>query len=215
MRFFQAKPKIFCIGRNKTGTTSLELALQRFGYRLGDQAQAELYIEDWARRDFGRIIQLCRKADAFQDIPFSLPFTYQAVDAAFPGARFILSIRGSDEEWYSSLTRHHSRLAGTDQVPTADDLRSVAYRGAGWLLRTQTLVYGVDESAVYDRKIYCHHYRRHNEQVLEYFRHRPQDLLVINVADEDAMPRLCRFLGIPYKGESMPHENRAQIRGES
>lgn len=208
MRFFQRRPKVFCLGRNKTGTTSLELALRQFGYRLGDQAKAEMLIEDWAQRDFRRIIQLCQKADAFQDIPFSLPFTYQAVDAAFPGSRFILSVRSSADEWYTSLTKHHARLAGTTDVPTADALRTVAYRGAGWLLRTQHLVYGVDDNTVYDREIYCNHYRRHNEQVLEYFRYRPQDLLVLNLADADAMPRLCNFLGMPYNGESMPHENR-------
>lgn len=30
--------KVFCIGRNKTGTTSLGKVLEDLGYRLGDQA---------------------------------------------------------------------------------------------------------------------------------------------------------------------------------
>ena len=51
------EPKVFCIGLNKTGTTSLELALQELGYRMGNQPTAELLIEPWARRDFGPIIE--------------------------------------------------------------------------------------------------------------------------------------------------------------
>ena len=48
--------KVFCIGRNKTGTTSVERALQDMGYRLGNQRAGELLLEDWARRDFRRIV---------------------------------------------------------------------------------------------------------------------------------------------------------------
>jgi hypothetical protein len=48
--------KVFCIGRNKTGTTTIEAVLHAFGYRLGVQRQGELLLEDWSRRDFGRIV---------------------------------------------------------------------------------------------------------------------------------------------------------------
>lgn len=41
---FKRKPtrrKVFCVGRNKTGTTTLFDALQGLGYRMGDQLTAE------------------------------------------------------------------------------------------------------------------------------------------------------------------------------
>ena len=75
--------KVFCIGRNKTGTTSVQRALQMLGYKVGYEKVAALFIDDWAKRDFRRLIQYCQTADAFQDIPFSLSFTYQALDQAF------------------------------------------------------------------------------------------------------------------------------------
>lgn len=79
--------KIFCIGRNKTGTTSLEHALRGgMGFSMADQPRSEMLLKDWHRRDFGRIAQLVETADAFQDTPFSLPHTYAAMDALFPGA---------------------------------------------------------------------------------------------------------------------------------
>ena len=50
------KEKIFVIGRNKTGTTSIAEVLSTLGFKLGDQLSAELLIEDWARRDFRSLV---------------------------------------------------------------------------------------------------------------------------------------------------------------
>jgi hypothetical protein len=39
------KVKYFCIGRNKTGTTSLKRAFEDLGYPVGDQRKAEILTE--------------------------------------------------------------------------------------------------------------------------------------------------------------------------
>lgn len=80
MFFGKKRQKVFVVGRNKTGTTSIAGALKDAGFVVGCQQQAELLIDDWINRDFREIIKYCKSADAFQDIPFSLPYTYQAVD---------------------------------------------------------------------------------------------------------------------------------------
>ena len=208
------KRKVFGIGRNKTGTTSLALALENLGYRVGDQSAAEELMEDWAIRDFRRLIQYCRSADAFQDVPFSLDYTYQAIDVAFPGSRFVLTVRDSPEQWYESLTAFHTTIVGRGRLPTADDLREFAYRHTGWLWRQQQLIYGADETTLYDRELYTEHYRRHNESARDYFRHRPDDLLVLNLADPSSAKALCEFLDLPYLGQAMPHEKRSQDDGD-
>ena len=202
--------KIFCVGRNKTGTTSLEQALRGFNYRLGNQRQGELLLDDWARRDFRRIAQLAASADAFQDTPFSLPFTYQALDAAFPGSKFILTLRSSPQDWYESVVRFHSAIVGKSVPPRADELQAFAYVHPGWLWKTQRLVYGVTDDLLYDRDIYMRHYVMHNLNVVDYFRCRPGQLLAINLADPTAMEQLCRFLGIEFTGQAMPHLNRSK-----
>lgn len=202
--------KIFCIGRNKTGTTSLEHALRSLGLRLGNQRQGELLLDDWARRDFTRIIELARSADAFQDVPFSLPFTYQALDAAFPGSRFILTVRGSPLEWYESVLRFHSAIVGGSTPPRPDELAAFAYVHPGWLLKNQKIVYGVRDDSLYDREVYLRHYVMHNLNVVDYFRFRPGQLLVLNVAEPTAMAQLCRFLGVDGTGLTMPHLNRSK-----
>ncbi len=200
--------KVVCVGRNKTGTTSIEVALHSLGLKMGLQARGEILKGDWAKRDFTRIVALCRTADAFQDVPFSGAFTFQAVDANFPGSKFILTVRDSPEQWFESLVRFHTRIVNKGRLPTADDLRAFEYRYKGFLWDAFVLSYGDDESLLYNRDTYIASYLDHNRNVTEYFRHRPDDLLVLNVSHDDAMKKLCEFVGMPYRGQAMPHLNR-------
>lgn len=205
----QATSKVFCVGRNKTGTTSLAAALRALGYRVGHQRTAEALIEDWGRRDFRRLIDYCRSADAFQDVPFSHDYTFQAMDAAFPGSKFILTVRSSEDEWYESFIRFHTQRLGHGRLPTPDELKADPYVFPGWIWRVKELVHGPAEEDLFREDLYKAHYRRHNERVQDYFRHRPDDLLVLNLADDGAMQSLCRFLGRPWTGQAMPCLNRS------
>lgn len=212
--FLRRRKKIFCIGRNKTGTTSLKSALKGLGFRIGDQAAAEKLIEDWARHDFGRIIRYCSSADAFQDIPFSLPHTFAALDQSFPDCKFILTIRNSADEWFDSLLAFHSAVFADGHLPRAEHLKRATYRELGWMWRAHQLIYGCEENSAYDKLTYTQHYEKHNSAVLDYFRHREEDLLVLNVSDPDAMRRLCTFLDVRWTGACMPHLNRSSARLE-
>lgn len=208
--FFFNRQKVFCIGANKTGTTSVMMVFKSLGLRVGNQARAELLIHDWAKQDYRRIIRYCRWAEAFQDVPFSYPGTFQAMDAAFPGSRFILTVRTNADEWYESLVRFHTRIVGKGRTPTADDLRQFKYRYPGYLWDAARLRYGADESTLYNRELYTRCYEEHNRMAKEYFKDRPADLLALNVAEPDAMERLVTFLGYPYTGQKMPHMNSSK-----
>jgi hypothetical protein len=207
--FNSRKSKIFCIGYNKTGTTSIGQALENFGYQVGIQTEAELLMGDWAMRDFRRIIQFCKTADAFQDVPFSLDFTYEILDYEFPSSKFILTVRNDADEWYESLIRFYGKLTGVNGIPTADDLKKYTGGGKGWLWRQQEHIYGVDESTLFDKKIYKARYTDHNDQILEYFKYRSKDLLILNLSDPSSMRSLSEFLGIKYIGQEMPHLNKS------
>jgi hypothetical protein len=206
------RSKVFVVGRNKTGTTSMAAALKSLGYRLGNQQEGELLIEDWARRDFRSLIAYCRKADAFQDSPFSRNYTFQAMDMAFPGSKFVLTIRDSAEQWYDSLIRFQSmrleKRTGERRLPTEEDLRQDPYIYPGYLWRVRELVRGVSEGVeLYNKDALCREYNEHNARIQDYFRHRPDHLLVLNVSDPMAMEKLCRFLGMPFTGQRMPRLN--------
>lgn len=208
MNLFRAKKKkVFVIGSNKTGTTSLGSALKTLGFRLGDQLEAEMLLDDWARRDFRRLIAYCCSADAFQDIPFSLGYTFQAMDAAFPDSKFILSVRDDADQWYRSLTRFHAKRRGLDRPPTADELKADPYVWPGYMWHASQLLYGIDESSVWDEEIYKMFYLKHIEDVQAYFKYRSNNLLVMNLAEADAMKKLCEFLNMPVSAEEMPKLN--------
>lgn len=202
--------KIFCVGYNKTGTTSIGYALKGLGYKLGDQSVAEQLMDDWAVRDFRQIIHYCETADAFQDLPFSVDFTYQILDYVFPGAKFILTVRKNADEWYASLMRFYKKLMKTMDTPTATDMKHFSYGGEGWFWRQEQNIFGIDESTVCNAEIYKAHYINHNDRVLEYFRFRPNDLLVLDLSNPNSMRDLCMFLGVEYRGEVMPHLNKSR-----
>lgn len=86
-------------------------------------------IDDWAKRDFKKIIALAKKAEAFQDVSFSLPSTYQIMDQNFPEAKFILTKRDNVEQWYNSITKYHGKKWSLDGriPPTTEGLKSATY----------------------------------------------------------------------------------------
>ena len=200
--------KVFCVGAGRTGTTSLKSFFGALGFRVGDQAQGELCLKDWAVRNFAPIIALARSAQFFQDMPFSCPFTFQAMDTAFPGSKFILSVRDDPEQWYTSLTRFHTKIIQKGTLPTADDLREFPYRYKGWILEALKLVYGVTDEEPYRKQTLINAYERHNEAVKRYFMHRSESLLVVKISDSSAAQQLVEFVGLTYRGERMPHLNR-------
>lgn len=207
--FRPRKRKVFCIGLNKTGTTSLVEGIAPLGsYRHGFRPKADSLLEDWAKRDFRRIIQFCRTADLFKDIPFSLAHTYQALDTAFPGSKFILTVRDNPDEWFDSIVRYVAKICNVRGLPTPDDAKEALFNYKGFAWRMHELALGVDESTFLKRDVYVEGYHLHNRIIQDYFRHRPDDLLVMNVAEPDAMEKVCDFLGVPYSGQLMPHINR-------
>ncbi|WP_155986118.1 sulfotransferase [Thioalkalivibrio sp. AKL10] len=203
--------KIFVIGRNKTGTTSLRRTFEELGFPVGDQREAErLYDRAYFEGRFEAIVDYCHSAQVFQDVPFSCPGTFRHLDAAFPGSLFILTIRDSPEQWYDSLVRFHSRMFGRDgQIPTADDLRRARYCRKGFLYNTVRMN-GTPDDDPYNAEIMIRNYRRHNREVMDYFRTRPRDLLVLNLAEPGAYQRFLAFFGLPNEPEgSFPWENRS------
>jgi hypothetical protein len=202
-------PKIFCIGAFKTGTTSLGAFLASLGFPVGSQPAGERLLRDWAAGNFGPIFALARTAQAFQDMPFCCPGLFEHLDRAFPGARFILSVRDDAEQWYASLVRFHTRLVGKRRLPTAQDLKEFPYRYKGWLFEALQLIAGIPETAPYDKARLIGVYEAHNAAAIRHFRGRPDALLVVNLADPAAAARIVRFVGLPYAGQALPHLNRS------
>jgi len=193
----KGKVKYFCIGRNKTGTTSLKRAFEDLGFTVGDQRKAEiLYGKHYFKGNFQPIIDYCKTAQVFQDVPFSHPETYKHLDKAYPGSNFILTLRDNPEQWYRSITRFHAKLFGREgKVPTAKDLKEAQYVWPGFMYNV-VRVHGTPDEEPYNKEILIAHYQKYNRDVLNYFKDRSDDLLVINVAEKGAYQKFIDFLGV-------------------
>tara|TARA_R110002096_G_scaffold432801_1_gene650228 strand:- start:3901 stop:4608 length:708 start_codon:yes stop_codon:yes gene_type:complete len=203
------KPKIFGIGNNKTGTTSLKAAMEELGYIVGHQRTAEKLMGQWAKRDFKKIVDYCRSAEFFQDIPFSKPYTFVVLDYEFPNSKFILTVRDTPEQWYNSLTKFHAKKWGKDgRIPTKVDLQNASYIEKGFPWDLNRWVYNTPESNPYSKEELIKAYTAYNESVIEYFRFRPSDLLILNVAEDGAFKKLCDFLGKSHASNDFPWENK-------
>ena len=202
------KVKYFCIGRNKTGTTSLKKAFENLGFIVGDQRAAELLTDrHYFNNDFEEIVKYCKSAQVFQDVPFSYPNTLKHVDSAYPGSKFILSVRDDAEQWYQSLTAFHSELLGNGEIPTVEALREAAYVKPGFMYNT-VRIHGTTDEDPYNKEKMITHYNRYNQSVIEYFSDRPEDLLLINLADEAGYQRFVEFIGVDSRITEFPWENK-------
>lgn len=203
--------KIFCIGANKTGTTSLEKLLSSFGFKSGNQAVAEILSLDWlASKDVERIIRYCYTADFFQDAPFSYPELYRDLDKAFPNSKFILTVRNSPDEWFSSLVRFHTKIFSSDlnRPPNETDLDNAFYLYKGYALDVFKLAYGYPNTSLYDEARYKKYYVVNNDKKRNYFKDRPNDFIEINLAVKEDFQRLCNFLKVETDITQFPWLNK-------
>ena len=175
--------KVFCIGFHKTGTTSLELALKKLGYRVTGSFGTK--DPDIASKVHEMAYAMVEQFDAFEDNPW--PILYKELDQRFPGSKFVLTRRPT-EAWIRSQVK--------DFAQTETPMRR-------W-------IYGDDAGCPEgNEETYVARYQRHNREVLDYFADRPDDLLVIDLPNDDGWSRLCPFLGAEIPDESFPHANKA------
>lgn len=201
--------KVFCIGKNKTGTTSIAKLFEDLGLVVGSQPKAERLSTDWIDRDFRRIIRYAKyQGEAFQDIPFSLPDTYEALDKAFPDSKFILTVRKSPEVWYDSLIRFHSKVFGNGNVPTKTDLQNARYVHKGFAWEMMNALHDLDHDDLYNKEILIRDYIKYNDDVQAYFKNKNDRLLIVTLEDDDIVQKVKSFLDIQNDISVMPWENR-------
>jgi hypothetical protein len=218
--------KVFGIGAHKTGTTSLATVFRLCGLTVADQAEGELTSYTARRGDFRKLVDYVQKAEAFQDSPFADGAIYVALDALFPESKFILTVRPADD-WFRSFSQFTAKRygvpAGSSITPAhveADDYLFPAY-----VLEMHTSSYltappdyrgqgsaglAVDWDKLFDREHYIACYERRNAAIRDYFKHRPDQLLEVDLTAETKIDKVAAFLGLPdaFREVPMPHENK-------
>ena len=182
--------RIFGIGMHKTATRSLHRALQILGY---DSAHWES--GDWARDIWDEMNTLGRsptveKHYALSDVP--IPILYDKLDRAYPGSKFILTIK-DEAEWLRSVRNHWNPEVNPfrwewDVFPFSN--------------RIHREIYGQKE---YDALVFLERYRKHNADVKAYFKNRPKDFVVMEMDKGAGWPELCGLLGKPIPNVVYPN----------
>lgn len=206
------KQKIFCIGQNKTGTTSLKKTFHDLGFIVGDERKAAKLLPYYRNKDFAKIISYCKTAQVFQDFPFSYPETYKYLDEAFPGSKFILSVRESPEVWYDSLIKFHSKMFGNGKLPTKKDLQNATTVWKGWPWEVSRLKYDTPADDPFNKEILIKKYISYNQSVRDYFKNRKDDLIEIDIAEKENYDKLMKFLNIKSPFSNFPWENKTKER---
>lgn len=179
-----ARSKVFGIGFQKTGTSSLGKIFDTLGYQIAGYNE----FRDFAAKSdltWGdvetRAMRIAAEVDAVKDTPW--PLLYKELDAHFPGAKFIHVIRNTDT-WLTSATNDFQKH------PNA----------------VHRLIYGSD-GPLGDEDTWRNRYVRHNTEVEAYFADRPDDYLQIRLEDGITFEKVCSFLGEPLVSEGAPHVN--------
>lgn len=178
-------PKVFGIGFQKTGTSSLREALKILGYRVkdGDFKQFPAAV----RRDRKRLMRALKHFDAAEDNPW--PLLFRELDRWYPGSKFVLTVR-DEETWVKSVSRH------------IGDLRSPMHE---WIYgKGKGLPKKAPENA-------ARVYKEHNRAVREHFRDRPEQLLEVDFTSGQGWEELCAFLGHELPKDPFPHFNDSNV----
>lgn len=181
--------KIFGIGYPKTGTTSLNDSCKILGY---NQCKVFDYFIKWFQNnknipeilDDKFFCDAINENDVFSDWPFF--FLYRELDKKYPGSKFILTVRKNKKIWQESENRH--------KIMIKKILKKEAY-----------------ETYLIERKyLPVYKYEEHIKEVKEYFKHRPDDLLVVCFESEKGWNKLCKFLEVPEPKTLFPHANKSK-----
>ncbi len=109
--------KVFCIGYNKTGTTSLGQALRLLGYRHSS-FNKRVWRDFYDNGKTEKIIRYTAKFDSLDDLPWLLEDMIPVMDSTFPNSKFIYLER-DEESWRNSFKNWREKRF--DTVPDLDE----------------------------------------------------------------------------------------------
>ena len=183
--------KIFCIGLNKTATSSLSAALRLLGYRTFHNGSAETNrrVDRAHLEGVPLLTYLGHQWDAYADVQ-ALNERFDVLDRQYPASKFILTTRDIDG-WVASRERH----------VRMNQERAAAGEYDGDLLTV-------------DRDGWVEEREAHEGAVRDYFTGRPDDLLVMDIVAGDGWDVLCPFLGVRVpRRRPFPFLNRSALFG--
>lgn len=182
--------KIFGLGLSKTGTSSLEEALNILGFPTIHYPFDLATYNELRRGEYK--LSILQQYRGIVDIPVA-PY-YAQLDKAYPGSKFILTVRNI-ESWLKSAEKHWElMMKWWHNYPEFKKFHE--FIGAA--------VYG---SIEFNEGRFRFVYNTHVKNVIDYFSGRDNDLLVIDICSGEGWKKLCEFLQVPLPEVPFPHAN--------
>lgn len=176
------KQMIFGIGLSRTGTTSLNAALNELGYK------SKHFFFFPVTTNIPYVYFILKEYNAATDLPAAANF--KKLDRLYPDSKFILTVRDIDS-WLKSCKKFF-----TYQM-------KIIERPKWW----QELHLKMYNSISFNYEKFKRAYYRHLNDVSKYFENRKEDLLVLNVVKGEGYQKLCKFLGEDVINKPFPHKN--------
>ncbi|WP_084433838.1 sulfotransferase family protein [Kibdelosporangium aridum] len=195
--------KLINAGLGRTGTTSLQVALERLGFGpcyhmfdiVGSQerlAQWEKIVCDGQSPDWPEVF------DGYTSAVDGPPaIYYRQIVEAFPETKVVLTVRDA-ERWYQSTYETLYQFVANGQAPPPGSpparLRRVV----------NTMVWdGLFDGRFADKDYAIEVYHNRNQEIVNTVH--PDKLLVFDV--KQGWEPLCAFLGVDVPAEDFPHAN--------
>lgn len=175
--------KVFGIGLNKTGTTSLKIAFKALGFKHLDRTPR--LFKAWRQEDWPLIWERAAEFESFEDWPWPL-MVPELLRHYGEEARYVLTRRASAEIWVESLKRHAERT-NPDRNPRKAIFGHSYPHGA--------------EAA------HIGFYNRHLAATRALFEGREHLLLEVCWDEGDGWDAICNFLNRPVPKRTFPVAN--------
>jgi len=131
--------------------------------------------------DFKETLKESMKFEAFEDLPWSFEDFYKKLDKKYPKSKFILTVRDT-KSWINSYKKFFQSQNNKEMIANY-------YK--------------------YKKEI-IKRYEHRNQNIKNYFKNRPNKLLVINICKGEGWEKLCPFLGLPIPSIPFPHINKTR-----
>ncbi|MEQ9302229.1 MAG: sulfotransferase [Cyclobacteriaceae bacterium] len=184
------RPKIFGIGLSRTGTTSLNKALQVLGF----------HSIHWTNPHTKDLIGGSDyfQFDAFTDITTS--YNFEELYRRFPNAKFIYTPRAV-ADWVRSMEVHHRNYRGISDIAQLNNANNMdRFRGKASMIASQLFTQYSSWKVAYE--IF-------HDRVNSFFESNNRNrLLVLDVCGGEGWEKLCGFMDVTVPDVEFPTSNQ-------
>jgi hypothetical protein len=174
--------KILNIGFGKSGTLSLTKAFEILGYKSVHCETGEVRLRDVFKNNMKRGARILEGFEEYEFLSdFKGEFFYKELDIQYPNSKFIVTMRDL-EGWLASMEKHVER----NQKNPNYKYNFLKVEKEKWAEKREEKF----------------------TEIKKYFKDRPEDFLIMDIANGDGWEKLCCFLGKPIPAEAFPHKNK-------